>query len=217
MNNLWLIDLLKGIKIRQWHDFLQNSQWWTQEQIDEYQNQKFLLLIRHVYENVEYYNNLFKKLNLSPNDFKSLDDIVKIPLLRKQNITENFSQFKANNFTKFNPVIKRTGGSTGEPLVFYNDKSVRAIEWALKYRAWSWGGYKVGDKIAVMGGASLFPKSKKKISRIMWQKLNNFYSMSSVHLNKDMAMQYAQKIIKNKISYIRGYPSSIASFATFIK
>ena len=40
-------------------DFVMKSQWWSEEEIDEYQNEKLRKLINHCYNNVPYYKKLF--------------------------------------------------------------------------------------------------------------------------------------------------------------
>jgi len=213
----WVMDHLNHTSIQKNLDFVMKSQWWGKGEIENYQNEKFRKLVKHCYENVHFYTKYFKKNKLHYSDFKTLNDIYKLPILRKRNIKEKHKEFLASNSSIFKPVFKRTGGSTGETLNYYNDLNVRSLQWALKFRSWGWGGYNFGDKIGILGGSSLFPKSSFSIKRLIWKKLNNFYPMSVVHFNDELGDKYANVIAKHNIKYLRGYPSSISDFADYIR
>jgi len=44
--------------------FLQESQWWSQERLEEYQRQQLSKLLNHAYENVPYYRRVFDERGL---------------------------------------------------------------------------------------------------------------------------------------------------------
>lgn len=89
-----LSDIALGQSIKRHLDFLQKSQWWSEGDLKEYQNEKLRSLIKHAYENVPYYNDLFRKLRLKPNDIKDTNDLLKLPILTKEDIRENFKNGK---------------------------------------------------------------------------------------------------------------------------
>ncbi len=43
---------------------LKKSQWWTKEQLEEYQMQQLSKLLNHAYENVPYYRRIFDERGL---------------------------------------------------------------------------------------------------------------------------------------------------------
>ncbi|MEK4027900.1 MULTISPECIES: phenylacetate--CoA ligase PaaK [Bacillaceae] len=46
--------------------------------------------VERVYENVEFYKKKFEELGITPEDIKSLDDIVKLPFTKKQDLRDNY-------------------------------------------------------------------------------------------------------------------------------
>ena len=60
-----------------------------------YQITSMKRLINHAYNNVSYYRKLFDKEKLKPNDFKSLDDLPRIPFLTKEIIKKKLPRFKS--------------------------------------------------------------------------------------------------------------------------
>jgi phenylacetate-CoA ligase len=50
-----------GTVFRDTYVFLQKSQWWSKEQLEEYQLQQLSKLLQHAYENVPYYRRVFDK------------------------------------------------------------------------------------------------------------------------------------------------------------
>ena len=96
------------------YTLLKESQWWSKEQIEEYQLQQLKKLLTHAYENVTYYTKLFNKLDLKPEDINSFQDLQKIPYLTKEMVRKNFSALKATNYPEHRFENLSTGGSTGQ-------------------------------------------------------------------------------------------------------
>ena len=59
--------------------FLQESQWWSREQLEEYQLEQLSKLLHHAYENVPYYRRVFDERGLKPKDIQSINDLKKLP------------------------------------------------------------------------------------------------------------------------------------------
>ena len=213
----FIIDFLRNTSIKKDLEFLQKSQWWSKVEIENYQNEKLRKIVRHAYKNVPYYNKLFNKLKLKPEDIRTKKDLQKLPILRRKDVARNLKDLLAVNANKYNPQKRKTGGTTGVPLVYYSDMNSWSLTWGLKFRAWSWTGYTLGEKIAILAGSSLIPNQKKKFKKFIWGKLNRMYPMSMTHTNNSMMHNYIRIIKKEKIHYLRGYPSSLSIFANFVK
>jgi phenylacetate-CoA ligase len=55
------IPIRYGKVFRETYAFLQESQWWSKEQLEEYQLEQLSKLLQHAYENVPYYRRVFDK------------------------------------------------------------------------------------------------------------------------------------------------------------
>ena len=72
VNGMTLQTLLHYKTFRETYKFLKKSQWWSKEQLEEYQLQQLSKLLHHAYGHVPYYTKVFDKLNYSVNN-RSLD------------------------------------------------------------------------------------------------------------------------------------------------
>jgi len=70
-----------GKVFRETYAFLQESQWWSREQLEEYQLEQLSKLLHHAYENVPYYRRVFDERGLKPRDIQDLKDLQKLPYL----------------------------------------------------------------------------------------------------------------------------------------
>src|SRR5210317_776170 len=68
---------------------LEESQWWSTDQIIDYQWDNIKALLNHAFKNVPYYHNLFNKEDIRPEDIKTFTDFEKIPYLTKEIIKDN--------------------------------------------------------------------------------------------------------------------------------
>ena len=73
------------------YNFLQESQWWSKERLEEYQMQQLEKLLKHAYENVPYYRRVFNERGLKPKDIQDVEDLKKLPHLTKDKFRYNFN------------------------------------------------------------------------------------------------------------------------------
>lgn len=209
-----LSDIALGQSIKKHLDFLQKSQWWVESDLKEYQNQKLRELIKHAYENVPYYNDLFKKLKLKPDDIKNTNDLEKLPILTKETIRENFNNGKiiAKNLPKRNLFTIGSSGSTGEPLQYYITKNAYSFNIiAANIRGWYWMGYRLGDKYI-----KLSQNPREKLHKKIQDKINNCIYVLSQSLTPESIEKIVGQIIGSNASVVRGYPSTLFILSDYI-
>lgn len=201
--------------LEQYTKFIE-SQWLTREQLIHYQEEKLRKLIHFVYDNVPYYQLLFKDLNLIPDDIKKISDLCKIPVLTKYEIKQNWEKFIPNNLDTIKYHIGSTGGSTGEPLKYRISETDYETGVALTLRGWGYAGYTLGAKLSVIAGTSLIPSEKNLIKEKIKSFLMNMNFYSSYGMNDEMLLRIIKKFSNSEPAFIRGYASSVYILAKFI-
>ncbi len=97
----------------------------TREEIVKIQNEKIVKQVRHVYDNVEYYRNLMDEKGVKPEDIKGIDDIHKLPFLKKDDLRECYPYGLLATDLKNCVRIHSTSGTTGKRVVaFYTQHDV---------------------------------------------------------------------------------------------
>ena len=198
------------------YNFLQESQWWSGEKLQEYQVQQLEKLLKHAYENVSYYREVFDKRGLKPKDIQDFDDLRKLPYLTKEIIQENLPDLLARNYPKSRIQYVTSGGSTGIPLGFYWERNVTdSKESAFIIMLWNRVGFKIGDRCVILRGnvAQLACKGK------FWEydPVNKNLILSSYHMTDEILPNYIAKIRKFRPDFIQAYPSAITILARFMK
>lgn len=208
-------DILSHTDINKNLNFFEKSQWWTPKQLEEYQNKKLLQLIKHAYENVPYYHYLFKSLSLKPEDIKTKDDLIKLPILSKEIIRKNWNLFISGNAEKKDLIIASTSGSSGNVFKYVVNRKVLSAQRANGLRTWRYAGYEIGDKMATLGGTSLLPQNINIYKKFAFKAFRDLL-LSSYNLDSEKLKTFATKIEKYKPDFIRGYPSSISNLANYL-
>ncbi|MDP8219693.1 MAG: hypothetical protein P9M03_13315 [Candidatus Theseobacter exili] len=106
---------------------MEKVQWMTEEKIKGIQFDKLQKILEYSFKHVPFYNNRFKELGISLANIKSSSDLIKIPVLRKEEIHENHEKLIATNRTGQKLYNSATGGSTGKPLRFQYDHESYAV------------------------------------------------------------------------------------------
>ena len=206
------MEFYKGTSVQKNLAFLNKSQWWKPEQLEELQNKKLRALIRHAYKNVPYYHRIFKENNLKPDDIKTKDDLEKLPFLTKDIIRKNLSDLLAKNLPKSQFMERHSSGSTGEPLKYYISKKSYSYGWAQTFRCWGWAKYMLGDPYVKI---SLNPR--KNLMKKLQDRLMNCTYIYASDINENTINDFLDKIKKSKVRIIRGYASSMYVLAKYLE
>ncbi|MBA7499764.1 hypothetical protein ES704_02511 [subsurface metagenome] len=208
---------LKRPEVIRYYKNFQRTQWDPFESLKKHQNKQLQKLVEFTHANVPYYMKLFNRLGIKPNDITTVKDLEKLPILTKQTIKENWQDFIPQNTNKVKYLNGSTGGSTGIPLKYRMSVCDYERGVGLLYRGWGYGGYKLGDKIAVIAGSSLIPNLRSESRRKIQDLFLNCRHYSSFKMSEKKLFKYFYNINNWKPYFIRGYASSIYLFAKFIQ
>lgn len=207
-----LSDIITGYSISKNLRILNKSQYWSREQIDEYQNEKLRLLIHHAYKNVPFYNELFNALKLKPEDIRKKEDLVKLPIITKEELKKNKTKHFAFNMDKRKVILSSSSGSTGEPFQFYSTKQSESLLRAASIRSWYWMGYSLGDAYVKV---SMNPRTS--IAKRVQDWVNNSIYLSATQLTLTEFQRIENEIQENNPKFIRCYPVPIQYIAKQVK
>jgi phenylacetate-CoA ligase len=84
---------------------------------DALREKQLVLLKEHLYQAASgnYYKNLFRELDFSPEDLKSLDDLDRLPLTDRKDLDMYAGQFKSTDLEIAD--LSLTSGTTGSPVI----------------------------------------------------------------------------------------------------
>lgn len=212
------LSIRNGKVFRDTYKFLQESQWWSKEKLEEYQMQQLEKLLKHSFENVPYYRRIFNERGLKPKDIKNIDGLRKLAYLTKNIVRENLPDLIAQNYPKSKLKYVTTGGSSGIPLGFYWEEGVTCPkERAFVWRQWNWAGFRFGEKRVTLRGKVI---NKYKRGKRQWWEYDPKYDaliLSSYDMTEENLFKYVDAINKFKPVAIQGYPSSLYILANFLK
>ena len=110
-------------------------------------------------------------------------------------------------------IRKKTGGSTGEPFVYYTGTRAQSYLWAAILLSWRVTGYRLGEPVAFFAGTSLFGTGyKQKI----YYALMNVKVFSAFDLSPAKLDAYAEGIARAGSRVLYGYASAIHQLALHI-
>lgn len=197
----------------QFKKFLDESQYWSREKLDEYQFIQTKKLLEYAEKNIPWYQKKFAEYGVSSKDFVNLQDIKKFPLVTKEEIRDNLDQFISKEFSKLKLMYVTTGGSTAIPFGFYQPSSLEKIDLAFFDHHWGWVGCKLTDTSVVLRGEFVGNENKLfdyKPSKREWR-------FSTYYLNEKTFDQYFKKLNEIKPVFIQAYPSAAELFAQFMR
>lgn len=215
------IDLITGRNTRKAFTELKETQFFSREELQDYQFKKLIKLISHAYTNVQFYRELFDEHHIRPEDIKCIEDLSKIPTINKSFITNhpNYPDcITAKNISTKQIKFGKTSGTTSVPLRLAKDANTRSYTWAAYWRWLSWLGLTRGDRTARIWAENIkYPSKIKNLAKKLERGFSNTISLNSFDLSEENMTTYAQNIINSKPKRLHGYTSSIFIFAQFIE
>lgn len=130
--------LLNGWKtVRLIRQALASSRW-RFEDLRQLQEEQLRNLLMHAYQNVPLYRGLYKEAGYHPDEFRSLDDIDKIPILQKDRLKQaSPEEVVVQGIDPHLCGVVETSGSTGTPLRIFlgalDQQWQRVVAWRILF------------------------------------------------------------------------------------
>jgi phenylacetate-CoA ligase len=192
-----MIDWIRGSDSIGLLDRLRVWQYQTPEQLD--QNSRAEL--------ARYFADLRNSLPL----FRQALQFSDLQIIDKRFIQEHRSELM-NPFYSGKVIRKKTGGSTGEPLVYFTGTNSHSYLWAGIFLSWEVAGYRFGDKVAIMAGSSLFATGSKQS---VYYRLMNVTVISTFNLSEATMLEVGLRLNREGFKLLYGFSSAIHRIARF--
>ncbi|MES2366234.1 MAG: AMP-binding protein [Pseudomonadota bacterium] len=192
------------------HREMEETQWWDAKRLQVLQVKRLRALLIHAKAHVLYYRELFDRIGFDPNQLNNIADLAQLPFLTKTEIRAHLEQLKADDavgLARFN-----TGGSSGEPLIFFIGRERVSHDVAAKWRATRWWGVDIGDPEIVIWGSPIELGAQDKVKlirdKLLRTKLLPAFEMSGQKLDG-----FILEIRAMRPKMLFGYPSALAHIA----
>lgn len=197
--SLMLIDIFRGTRVISKYKELSRLQFSTPSEVRKRQ-QKALA-------------NYFSKLLKKTDRYKLASSIEEIEIADKKWIRDN--QWRLINKSARRKILRRTGGSTGEPFEYYTTTLAQSYLWAGIFLSWQVAGYNLGDRAVFLGGASIL--GKRNLLKKLFFRLQNIFVIDCFEKQFDLSKKSVLEIYKIRPKYIYGYGNILFEIAKDLK
>jgi phenylacetate-CoA ligase len=210
-------DLITGKYTREAYSELLKTQYYSKPELQNYQENKLKAIVKHAYENVPFYHELYKKNNIHPSDIRKIEDLKKLPIIDKKQLMQTDPP---NYFSKLPSKQIRPGmtsGTTGTRMKIGHDVHTRSYAWAAYWRWYNWMGLNHGvRKVRVWGLPRVNVPFRKQISKKIQNFMSNQITLNGHKMNKDIMKEHIEEINRFKPKHIHGYSSALRILADLI-
>lgn len=189
---------------------LEQSQWLSAEDLTEIQSKRLKTFLADVQKHVPYYQKLFARMEFDPDGLHDTSQLADLPFLTKATIKQHLVDMQADDavgLARFN-----TGGSSGEPLIFYIGRRRVSHDVAAKWRATRWWGVDIGDPEVVVWGSPIELGAQDKV-RLFRDKLLRTHLIPAFEMSLDKLDNFVSQIQQIRPKMLFGYPSALTHIA----
>jgi len=184
----------------------------------EFQKEKLNKILLHAYNNVPYYHKILDEVGVIKNNEVNLDNFNKIPILTKDIIRRENNNLYSKDYKKKKYYENTSGGSTGEPIKFIQDKNYNDWNIANKIFYKNFAYQRIGNKeLRLWGSERDIIFGKEKISIRIRNFLYNRTEFNSFNMSLKNMRNFVVKWNKFKPTWVEAYVQPMHEFALFVE
>lgn len=219
----WMYELLWRAKSRrekpgvaQVLDFLEMSQYWAPQQIQELRDRKLRHLVAHAYDEIAFYRRLLDERGVKPQSIEGVRDLPKLPVMTKEMFHAHWPKLRARDVPDSHVRIAQTGGTTGTPMRIARDNATGAWSRGCYVRGLAWAGLTLRHRRVRLFGGSLGIESTRRFDRLRkW--LSGDVFLPAFELGPHNVEDYVARIRRSGARFLIGYASACYLLATLVE
>jgi phenylacetate-CoA ligase len=195
--------------------YLELSQYLSLEKIRDDQWLRLKKILKHAFENTEFYRKCFLEINAIPEDIKDWRDFERLPFLTKEDIREYRNEMVAKNIPEHKLAAKKTSGSTGVSLEFFVDED--SLQWkrACTVRHNRWTGWDLGERVAaIWGNPEHYKNWRMKLRNLL---LDRYTYLDTLNMDENSIIEFYRTICDRKPALLFGHAHSLYLFSKFVE
>jgi phenylacetate-CoA ligase len=172
--------------------------------------------VRFAFERCPYYTKKFQEMGFSPSDLRDPSDILKLPVLTREDIRQNQETLLARCIPPDSYEDNFTGGSTGSPVAFKVSKLRWASRKATTQRHDSWTGWNVGKRLGILWGHPNERADRTARGRLRDALLYRQVLLNTFDVKEPSFGLFLDEVRAKKIRYLQAYSRSLLLLAEYV-
>lgn len=173
--------------------------------------------VRHLGSAVPYYRDLFRRLGVSPDDIKGLEDLRAVPVTSREMIQEQLAVFSAQGpVARYPQLTAHTSGTTGGGLRFPVTVSAHREQWAVWWRYRRSHGIERSTWCGSFGGRTVVPPSQQRPPFWRYDWAGRQILFSGYHMSPETLGSYVRELQRRRPPWLSGYPSLLSMLAAYL-
>lgn len=207
-------NLTKSCRFSYWQA-LEKSQFLPEEELLRIQWQRLVDLLSFAGDNNRFYSERFKLSGVAIADMRTPEDLLRLPVLTKDQVRSNTDLMISAGFDKDTLQIHKTGGSTGKALEIYLTEECSEQRNACARRHDRWSGWEVGEPLAaVWGNPSYATTMKAKLKEWL---ISPVIYIDTMSVSKQSVEKFANEWEKVKPTQLFGHAHSLFLLAKYVR
>lgn len=213
---------LRGLYLRYWRTDADSADLelaalardtWSAEQWRTWRDERLAYVLHRAATRVPYYRALWAQRRRQ-GDRASWERLEHWRLLEKDAVRAQPRAFLADDCDRRRMFHEQTSGTTGKPLDLWLARRTLTTLHAMDVaRTERWEGIPLGTRYARLGGQLVTPVRQRRPPFWVWNAAMHQLYMSTFHLAPDLIPHYLDALVRYRIVYLTGYPSSLAALA----
>lgn len=188
-------------------------QWETLEVNRRRQDEKLFLMIDYAVKHIPYYARIAQEHSIVPRKETIGEDLKKFPVLTKEIIRR-----EGRNLVNPSVRAKRntSGGTTGEPVVIYQDQESRDWGAATKELFYEWAGRRTGEYMAALWGSERDTlQGGSGFRGVLVKYFTNTEFLNTFRMTPSQMEAYLEFLRERSPKLVLAYVQSVAELARF--
>lgn len=194
----------------------EETQFWNQDRIRALQWSRLRRIVGFAVEHCAFYNKRFREAGLSPVDLREPKDLLRIPILTKDDIREHAAELTATGLAHNSFVDNFTGGSTGAPMKFKVSRRRWASRKAMTHRHDRWCGVQIGTRVGQLWGHPTERSALSARERLRQRLLEPSVRLNTFDAREENIDGFLKSLRRHNVTHLLAYSRSLRLLAEYL-
>ncbi|KUK77846.1 MAG: CapK related-protein [candidate division WS6 bacterium 34_10] len=214
---IYVLSFLQGSNRMKYYNQIIEYSKLSEDKLKDLQEDKLKKLLLHSYENVPYYTEVLEESGVVKKGKVYLENFKNIPILTKEILRSQKDSMLSKDYQSRKPFENTSGGSTGEPVKFIQDREYDDWNVANKMYYRYVAGQGIGEKeLRFWGSERDLLEGKETLEMRFRNFIFNRKEFNTFKMSKKEMRRYVDEWNEYKPHWVESYVQSMFEFSKFI-